>query len=129
MFTVTTSEYSSLETTRREVSQKLDPTRRGMFGQFMTPSSIAPFMSSLFTYKTGIKLLDPGAGIGSLTSAFLEVAIQKNLKIDVETWEIDSGLRTHLQETLDYWKAKSHEKVTSMVHPTDFIEDACFILG
>jgi len=129
MFTTNISEYSELDITRRKVSKKLDPARRIEFGQFMTPNSIASFMASLFTYGPNIRLLDPGAGIGSLTSAFLEVAIRKNAAVDVECWEIDSSLRSHLSATLNYWKGKSNGHIFSTVHSDDFIEDASFLLG
>jgi adenine-specific DNA-methyltransferase len=93
----TTSTYSDLDVTRREVSKTLDPDRRSEFGQFMTPNSIASFMSSLFTYNRNIKLLDPGAGIGSLTSAFLESSLKYNSTVHVEAWEIDSSLIPYLE--------------------------------
>lgn len=60
---------------RREVSAKLDRKQRSALGQFMTPTKVAEFMASLFpaTDNCGdIRLLDAGAGIGSLTAAFLE---------------------------------------------------------
>jgi adenine-specific DNA-methyltransferase len=129
MFTVSSSEYSVLDDTRREVSRKLDPARRTALGQFMTPNAVASFMASLFTYTPEIKLLDPGAGIGSLTSAFLEVALRNNATVELETWEIDSSLRPYLLNTLDFWKVKSKNTITATVHPTDFIEDACFSLA
>ena len=43
------------------------------FGQYFTPYPIANFMSSLFpATDKKIKLLDPGAGIGTLSCSFME---------------------------------------------------------
>lgn len=37
-------------------------------------------------------LLDAGAGVGSLTSAFFDQALQNGTAVDAETWEIDNTL-------------------------------------
>jgi adenine-specific DNA-methyltransferase len=125
----TTSTYSDLDVTRREVSKTLDPDRRSEFGQFMTPNSIASFMSSLFTYNRNIKLLDPGAGIGSLTSAFLESSLNYNSTVHVEAWEIDSSLIPYLDSTINHWKRISKGKINYQINTEDFIKNACFQLG
>jgi len=64
----------SIDLLRLEANQKLNPARKSELGQFMTPSSVAQFMASLFYPGNfaAIHLLDAGAGIGSLTAAFLE---------------------------------------------------------
>jgi adenine-specific DNA-methyltransferase len=52
---------------------QLDPSRRSALGQFMTPSPNREFfMAAMFrNWPPDIQLLDPGAGVGSLTSAFI----------------------------------------------------------
>ena len=58
---------------RIEASSRLDPVQRAKLGQFMTPSTIGNFMASLFRkWPSEVRLLDPGAGIGSLTEAFFQ---------------------------------------------------------
>ena len=53
-------------------------------GQYFTPGHIADFMASLFPRATGnVRLLVPGAGIGSLSCAFAE-------RIASEKWDVDS---------------------------------------
>ena len=48
------------------------------FGQYFTPYPIAKFMSSLFpATDKKIKLLDPGAGIGTLSCSFMERIIKE----------------------------------------------------
>jgi len=121
-----------LDDIRKEASQRLDQSKRGALGQFMTPSSIAAFMASLFTYQKPISLLDAGAGVGSLTSAFLERAITAGTATHAETWEIDATLREYLQQTLSHYALKgktANVSIETTVHPTDFIEQAVLNLG
>ena len=54
----------------------------------------------LFTLNYEIKLLDPGAGTGSLTTAFIDRAIKnKKRNIKVEAWEIEPLLQHYLDES------------------------------
>ena len=52
---------------------------KAQLGQFMTPATIAVFMASLFSplNRPEIRLLDPGAGVGSLTAAFVQRACRE----------------------------------------------------
>jgi adenine-specific DNA-methyltransferase len=98
---------------RTFASQKLDADQKSSMGQFMTPAPIANFMASLFNVKKGdnIRLLDPGAGVGSLTAAFVEEFSKrpsKANKIVVYTFETDPLLFDYLNSTL-----LECEKVTS----------------
>ncbi|MFC1591640.1 BsuBI/PstI family type II restriction endonuclease [Thermodesulfobacteriota bacterium] len=91
---------------RRDVSPKLDPKKRSKLGQFFTPATIARFMASLFnkTKDGSIRLLDPGAGVGSLTAAFVEEFTQykwsKANEIEIMTYEIESIISDYLKSTL-----------------------------
>lgn len=114
---------------RREASKLLDAKRRSELGQFMTPSVIASFMASLFTsFKGPVRLLDAGAGIGSLTSAFLDRALQNGIAVEAETWEIDETLRGFLQGTLDRYTQRETGAIKTIIHASDFIEDATLAL-
>jgi adenine-specific DNA-methyltransferase len=59
---------------RIRVCKELDPERKASMGQFLTPAPVARFMASLFRKREvpEVRVLDPGAGIGSLTVAFVE---------------------------------------------------------
>jgi len=58
---------------RIDASSKLNAQTRSALGQFMTPPPIARYMTSLFSDLSGdLSMLDPGAGVGSLTAAFAE---------------------------------------------------------
>lgn len=120
------SENSALDVTRIHLSKSLDPSRRAELGQFMTPNAIASFMSSLFSYCKNIKLIDPGAGIGSLTSAFIEASLKHNCNVEVHAWEIDSTLIPILESTIKSWEKQNSENIRYQIHNDDFINDAVF---
>lgn len=115
-----------IDKVRREASSLLDVQRRSDLGQYMTPSPIATFMASLFSYNGQAKLLDAGAGVGSLTSAFLDKALREGTAVDAETWEIDTILGGYLKNTLDEYVRHGQGKIKAHIHAADFIEDATF---
>ncbi|MEQ1556144.1 MAG: Eco57I restriction-modification methylase domain-containing protein [Gallionella sp.] len=117
-----------LDQVRREASDLLDQPRRAELGQYMTPSSIAEFMAGLFSYKSPAKLLDAGAGVGSLTAAFFEQALHEQISVSSDAWEIDSILVRYLQTTLDEYVQVGRGKITAEIHAADFIEDAIFTI-
>lgn len=97
-FTDTTDFY------RLAVSSKLDPTKRAQLGQYMTPAPIGRFMASLFDDVSGaVRVLDPGAGVGSLSAAFLERCAQETTKprsAGLVCYEIEPALLAYLKSTL-----------------------------
>src|SRR3989344_5391559 len=110
----------SIDIIRLDASRQLDPDRKSEFGQFMTPAAIAMFMASLFSRATkSIQLLDAGAGVGSLTGAFLDRF--QGMTASVEAWEIDPALEMYLADTLASY---AREGLASTIHHSDFIEDA-----
>lgn len=116
-----------LDQVRLEVSAKLDRGHRSEFGQFMTPSNVARFMANLFpasTHKTA-RLLDAGAGVGSLLGAFLDRWSHGDFPfrhVDITAYEIDGTLRERLSKTLEHY-AEQLDIETELLG-TDFIEDA-----
>jgi adenine-specific DNA-methyltransferase len=117
-----------IDQVRREASSLLDSQRRSELGQYMTPSSIAEFMASLCSYRGQIRLLDAGAGVGSLTSAFLNKALQSGATVVAEAWEIDDILGSYLKKTLDDLVRQGQGKIKADIHASDFIEDASLSL-
>lgn len=66
-------------------------------------------MAGLFTAKDELhcRLLDAGAGIGSLSSAFLERCVEGELefsKVEVTAFELDSLIHKELNDTLSCYK-------------------------
>ncbi len=85
----------AIEQTRLRVSKNTEAKRKSELGQFLTPAKTAHFMAGLFTSKSSLecRLLDAGAGIGSLSSAFLDRCISGELRfktIEVTAYELDS---------------------------------------
>lgn len=116
-----------VETIRKEVGQQISQERKTELGQFMTPAPVARFMASLFaplTQQTA-RLLDAGAGIGSLSGAFLNRWASGGFdfqRVELTAYEIDAHLREHLTRTLAEYQAALDVGVS--VLPDDFIEDA-----
>jgi len=91
---------------RARVSTRLDRAHRAQLGQFLTPSSVARYMASLFRQDAGgeCRLLDAGAGIGSLSAAFLERWADGGFsfkRVAVDAFEIDEGLCPELARPLE----------------------------
>jgi len=70
----------------------------------MTPPATAGLMASMFVAgRDNIALLDPGAGVGSLTAAFVSEICgrsKKPKKLHVTAYEIDADLTQYLESTL-----------------------------
>lgn len=83
---------------------RLDDDRRAALGQFMTPAAIALRMAEMFEAQpTAVRLLDPGAGAGSLTAAYIAAACARPeppAHIEVTAYELDTTLAKDLRATL-----------------------------
>lgn len=105
--------------------------RKSELGQFMTPSSVARFMVSLFPESNieTIRLIDAGAGMGSLTTAFLDRCSSSDFhirRLEVTAYEIDDALRKQLSSNLASYESKLNLKCK--LPSKDFIEDAVDML-
>jgi adenine-specific DNA-methyltransferase len=107
---------------RFQASRQLNHQRKARLGQFMTPVSIGSFMASLFSVKKeSVRLLDAGAGIGSLTEAFINRWGRPG--ISVTAYEIDETLALSLRDTL---RRLANESFEATVIDRDFIQDAVY---
>lgn len=90
---------------RLDANRKLDPERRSELGQFMTPSATARLMASMFEAGSEeVSLLDAGAGVGSLTAAFVDQIAERERKpkrLIATAYEIEPTLSEYLSTTLD----------------------------
>ena len=117
---------STVEQTRLRLSKSLEAKKKSQFGQFLTSAKIAAFMVSLFPDGKGrCRLLDAGAGIGSLSAAFLERWHSAGFhfqRVDLDAFEIDDSLHPHLKRTLEPYKTRSCFNPT--IWKVDFIHTA-----
>jgi tRNA1(Val) A37 N6-methylase TrmN6 len=117
----------SIDARREEIALATPQKHKSAFGQFMTPSVVATFMASMFRPlgKKNIRLLDAGAGIGSLTAAFAQRAAEEKVtSLECEAWEIDAKLHAPLSATLSACGNLTREagaKFSSTIQSDDFI--------
>lgn len=126
----------AIDKARRHASRQLDPSEQSRLGQYMTPTAIADFMASLFTHwPSRARLLDPGAGLGSLTEAYAERFFSKaprGATLSVLAFEINHLLLRYLNEHMGDLARKAQEKgctFISTVNDRDFIVEASFQLA
>ncbi len=120
---------SSIDVARREASLRLDSRRRALMGQFLTPVSVAKFMAQMIECeKPVIRLLDPGAGVGSLFAAFVATMCQRSTRPDailLTAYEIDPVLIECLQSTVVLCRAackKAGIRFEARIAVEDFLE-------
>lgn len=112
---------------RRDIAAQSARAHKSRLGQFMTPSATARFMASLFVAddRENCRLLDAGAGIGSLSCAFLDRWRSGELRfrdVEVDAYEIDTNLRVRLADVLGLYAHPDGFRANVMAG--DFIEEA-----
>ena len=107
---------------------KLDPALRSELGQFMTPASVGRFMAGLFTDVSGdLRVLDPGAGVGSLTAALVERLCERAIRprsAALVCYEVAPELMGYLRNTLDESVLQleaAQIRADASIHSADFI--------
>lgn len=117
---------SVVEQTRLKVSVRTDSKKKSKLGQFFTPASTASFMAGLFPESSGeCRLLDAGAGVGSLSSAFLERCVTGNLdfkEIKLKAFELDDSIHAELLQSLSSFIKKY--RFSFELIGNDFVEEA-----
>ncbi|WP_228039468.1 Eco57I restriction-modification methylase domain-containing protein [Dolichospermum sp. LEGE 00240] len=103
---MTTFLTDSTDINRFNLSAKLNPKQRSELGQFMTPATVARLMAGQFNNLSGhINLLDPGAGVGSLTAAFVERLLTNSNQVEscfITAYEVEASFIPSLQECLNH---------------------------
>jgi adenine-specific DNA-methyltransferase len=75
----TSSILEEVDLLRLTASRELNPATRAEQGQFLTPLQVARIMASFFgELPQTVHLLDAGAGVGSLTAAFMDEALSRD---------------------------------------------------
>lgn len=117
---------SMIEEKRLQVSRSTAAKKKSLLGQFLTPAKTAAFMASLFRDGEGVcRLLDAGAGIGSLSAAFLDRWINGGFhfqRVGLDAFELDTALVVHLSQMLD--KYNHRDDFVGNIYVKDFVRSA-----
>ena len=110
--------------------------RRSDLGQFLTPEPLAGFMASMFgPLPSEVRLLDAGAGTGSLTEAFITRCCREPLavrSIKATLYELDHAVLSDLLATLERCRHLCRGAgidFTYFIRPTDFIQETSAQFG
>jgi adenine-specific DNA-methyltransferase len=113
-----------------DASRRLNREKRARLGQYMTPTNVGRFLASLFTNLSGdVCVVDPGAGVGSLTAALVERMCMRDGRprsVHLVCYEIEPLLTEYLQRTLKQAVAEgeaAHIKIATEVREKDFVLD------
>jgi adenine-specific DNA-methyltransferase len=123
------SEFTDLQ--RIHFSSRVDVKQQSALGQFLTPAPIARLMAEQFRSPIGhIRLLDPGAGMGALSTAFVERLLRNSDPIQscsITAYEVDPIFISHLSQRLTECCTALEEKgirANFFLHEQSFIEDS-----
>ncbi len=98
-------------------------------GQVFTPASVCRYMAGLFTdIPKSFRLLDPGAGLGTLTAAVCErvLSLRSPRRIEAHLYETDSLVRPYLEKSMEHCRRLLNEAGHSFTYDLqarDFILD------
>ncbi|MGM1045712.1 MAG: Eco57I restriction-modification methylase domain-containing protein [Bacillota bacterium] len=125
-----------VDNVRRKSSVAIDTDKQVELGQFFTSSKIASLMASMFNKgKSTVRLLDAGAGVGSLSAAFIaEICSGENRpkEISIVAYEKDPVLLSFLTQTREYCNhvcKRMGIKLNWEIINRDFIKESIEILG
>ena len=123
---------SIIEQQRVQISRNTNAKKKSHLGQFFTPERTAVFMANLFPdSEENCRLLDAGAGIGSLSAAFLNRWKSGGFgfrHVEIDAFELDQTLRPYLLETLEDYKEQGN--LAANIYGEDFIRVASeFVSG
>ena len=127
---------SRTEACRIEVLAELDPETQSGLGQFFTPEPAARLMAGMpILPRSGVfRVLDPGAGVGSLSAALVDRVLSddSNLAVEVTAVEVDPRVAAPLRETMADCETSARRVgrlVSTRVVTVDYIESSVGLLG
>ena len=126
---LTTPINRTVDSIRLSTNKNLNQSMRGKLGQFMSSMAVSELLASMFeSFEGEIKLLDAGAGVGSLTAAFVQRATTNGAKsIASYCYEISDTMIQGLSETLEICKQNATDLMidwSDQIIDADFIEDS-----
>jgi adenine-specific DNA-methyltransferase len=119
-----------------DIGRRIEAKRRAEMGQYFTPAAIARFMAQLLEPEAdAIRLIDPGAGIGSLSAAWIAHVCELEQfpkSIRLTAYEADADLASYLRQTVKYCAAACDRRGIDFhgeVIQADFIGEAVEMLA
>ena len=126
----------AVERLRTDAAARLDPDTRARLGQFLTPVPVARLMASMIRGGGGhVRIVEPGAGVGSLVAAAVEALAGRAHppeRITVTAYELDPVLAARIPETFRWCEEVCGRAGTAFegeLIEADFIEHAARLLG
>jgi adenine-specific DNA-methyltransferase len=120
-----------VEKFRQRANSEIEPSKRSSLGQFMTPGAVSQLVAGMLRAKyRHIRVLDAGAGVGSLTAALVERLLAQKARptaITVTAYEIDHRLAGYLKQSLNLCRRFCSDQGIHFeftIRESDFIE-AC----
>lgn len=114
----------TVEAVQLRHSRDTPARHKAALGQFFTPVSIARFMASLFEPAAArARLLDAGAGVGTLSAAFAEACATLGIgQLQIDAHERDPAVHDALARNLS--AASAHVPRQFSITGGDFVETA-----
>jgi adenine-specific DNA-methyltransferase len=106
---------------RVEAGREVNGDQREEMGQFPTPVPVARFMASMLELRQrSVRVLDPGAGVGVLTAAVAQEAMDRASSegpraLRSVAYELDEALEARLRTTLNACRAECERVGVSFV--------------
>jgi len=101
----------------------LNAKKKQELGQYRTPERIASFMASLFeVYPTEVRLLDAGAGDGTLTAAFVKRfcdSRHRSKRLAMLGLEVSTGRVVDFRAK-EFLVREAHEGTVPLIYPCHF---------
>jgi len=106
--------------------ENMPKSKRKKKGQFFTSVETARFMADMFDLdncKGRISVLDPGAGTGILSVAFLErlMSLSSDINVSLTCYETDPEVLPVLKSNLEYAKSEYPDQIEYRVLEEDYI--------
>ena len=106
--------------------ENMPKSNRKKKGQFFTSVETARFMADMFDLddrKEHVLILDPGAGTGILSIAFLERILSEmpGISVSLTCYETDTEVLPVLKNNLEYVRSKYNEQIEYRILEKDYI--------
>lgn len=106
--------------------ENMPKSKRKKKGQFFTSVETARFMADMFDVdnsKKRVSVLDPGAGTGILSIAFLErlMSLSSDISVSLTCYEIDPDVLPVLKSNLEYARNEYPKRIEYRVIEDDYI--------